>query len=165
MNEEDKEAFYMRSSMSLASVHPAEIHSSHSSLMTFSHSLDDLATLGVHWPSTEHLVTIEQLRLEMTTCFTCGVSWNDSHVSLDCSECGGYALDRPCLECEGKCGAMWKRDLSLSHSSGKARWQGECALSKSQNNTNKALESDENTTSTITEQEITKRLAKLSANS
>ncbi|XP_044759392.1 protein pinocchio isoform X2 [Coccinella septempunctata] len=150
--------------MSLASVHPAEIHSSHSSLMTISHSLDDLASLGVHWPSQEHLVTIEQLRMEMTTCFTCGVSWNDSHVSLDCSECGGYALDRPCLECEGKCGATWKRDLSLSHSSGKARWQGECAHSKSQSNT-KTSERDGTTTSTITEQEITKRLAKLSANS
>ncbi|KAK9883310.1 hypothetical protein WA026_001490 [Henosepilachna vigintioctopunctata] len=149
--------------MSLASVHPAEIHSSHSSLLTISHSLDDLASLGLQWPSQEHVLTIEQLRLEMTTCFSCGVSWNDSHVSLDCSECGGYALDRPCIRCEGKCGAVWKRDLSLSHSSGKARWQGECKLSESNGVSNQPSKANE--TTSITEHEITRRLAKLSANS
>ena len=25
--------------------------------------------------------------------FRCGVSWYDNHISLDCPECGGYALE------------------------------------------------------------------------
>ncbi|CAD6998435.1 unnamed protein product [Ceratitis capitata] len=41
-------------------------------------------------------LTIEELRQHMGSCFTCGVSWTDDHVSLDCSECGGYSLERPC---------------------------------------------------------------------
>ncbi|EFA08614.2 protein pinocchio [Tribolium castaneum] len=106
----------VRKNMSLASVHPAGLHSNHSSL---AHSLDDLR-------EGPQVLTIEELRLQMTTCFTCGVSWSDSHVSLDCAECGGYALERPCPECEGGCGAVWKRDLSMSHASSKARWQGKC---------------------------------------
>lgn len=49
----------------------------------------------------------------MCSCFTCGVSWAEHHVSLDCSECGGYAMERPCPTCEGTCGAVWKRDLTM----------------------------------------------------
>lgn len=44
--------------------------------------------------------------------FSCGVCWYDDHVNLDCSECGGYAMCRPCPKCNGKCGAMWKRDVT-----------------------------------------------------
>ena len=42
----------------------------------------------------------------------CGVSWSDDHVSLDCSECGGYSLSRPCPMCDGKCKSQWQRDVS-----------------------------------------------------
>lgn len=163
--------------MSLAEIHPADFHSSHGSLLSLSHSLDDLVGLGavdwhLHHPSgdsqrrhqQDHVLTIEQLRLEMTTCFTCGVSWMDDHVSLDCSECGGYARERPCLDCDGKCGGMWKRDLSLSHSSGKARWQGECLLIKDQNQPLRTGKPSDITTYEA-ESDITKRLEKLSANS
>lgn len=155
--------------MSLASVHPVELHSSRSSLTTLSHSLDDI-TLSGCWNSpplhSDHVMTIEELRLQMGSCFTCGVSWNESHVSLDCSECGGYAMERPCNICDGTCGAILKRDLSMSHASGKARWIGECA--RSCNNDQKCSSSDlldNSANHKILTHELTKRLEKLSANS
>lgn len=61
-------------------------------------------------------MTIEDLRVQMGSCFTCGVSWTDDHVSLDCSECGGYSLERPCPLCEGSCGTTWKRDFTMVRS-------------------------------------------------
>lgn len=76
--------------------------------------------------TTDHVLTIEELRFQMKSCFSCGVSWAERHVSLDCSECGGYALERPCPVCEGSCGSLWKRDLTMSHASNRARWEGEC---------------------------------------
>ncbi|KAJ8915125.1 hypothetical protein NQ315_000377 [Exocentrus adspersus] len=147
--------------MSLASVHPAELHSSRSSLTTLSHSLDDLAEAACCWGPvhSEAVMTIEELRNQLNCCFTCGVSWADSHVSLDCSECGGYALDRPCPVCDGACGATWKRDLSMSHASSRAHWTGECArspLKETQQQTAK---------NSAIAQELSSRMEKLSANS
>lgn len=49
----------------------------------------------------------------MVSCFSCGVTWTDDHVSLDCGECGGYSLERPCPLCDGKCGVQWKRDFTM----------------------------------------------------
>ncbi|XP_055637531.1 protein pinocchio isoform X2 [Toxorhynchites rutilus septentrionalis] len=74
----------------------------------------------------EAVITIEELRAQLGSCFTCGVSWADDQVSLDCSECGGYSLERPCIICDGLCGQDWKRDFTMSHACGKARWQGVC---------------------------------------
>lgn len=45
--------------------------------------------------------------------YRCGVSWSEEHVSLDCSECGGYSLQRPCPLCDGRCRTSWKRDLTM----------------------------------------------------
>ncbi|XP_018562195.1 protein pinocchio [Anoplophora glabripennis] len=152
--------FRMPSTMSLASVHPAELHSSRSSLTTLSHSLDDIA--DACWGAQMHseaVMTIEELRNQLNCCFSCGVSWADSHVSLDCSECGGYALERPCPVCEGTCGTSWKRDLSMSHASGRARWTGECTRSSCtapQQHTPKG---------SAIAQELSSRMEKLSANS
>lgn len=145
--------------MSLASVHPAELHSSRSSLTTLSHSLDDIA--DACWGAQMHseaVMTIEELRNQLNCCFSCGVSWADSHVSLDCCECGGYALERPCPACDGACGALWKRDLSMSHASGRARWTGECSSS-----TEAPSQTPKNTA--LTAQELSSRMEKLSANS
>lgn len=63
--------------------------------------------------SADNVITIEDLRAQMGSCFTCGVSWTDDHVSLDCSECGGYSCQRPCPLCDGNCGMIWKRDFSM----------------------------------------------------
>jgi len=72
------------------------------------------------------MITIEGLRTLYHSCFTCGVSWHQDHISLDCVECGGYALERPCPECDGKCDTIWRRNLSLTHESHRASWDGEC---------------------------------------
>ncbi|XP_026473249.1 protein pinocchio-like isoform X2 [Ctenocephalides felis] len=64
--------------------------------------------------SAGNILTIEELRTQLVSCFTCGVSWADQQVSLDCSECGGYALERPCPLCDGKCGSQpWRRDFTM----------------------------------------------------
>lgn len=145
--------------MSLASVHPVDIHSSHSSL-TLSHSLDDVSS----WSSSvEQVMTIEQLRHQLSSCFTCGVSWNDRHVSLDCSECGGYAMERPCPECDGHCGAVWKRDLTMSHSSGKARWIGACLSEDKEPDPNSRSRQPPADGAGGPEQDLSQRLEKLTA--
>ncbi|KAK4319165.1 hypothetical protein Pmani_009884 [Petrolisthes manimaculis] len=81
-----------------------------------------------HTPIEPPMMTLEDLRSQYNSCYTCGVSWSDNHVSLDCRECGGYSLERPCPLCDGKCGNSWRRDVSMSHSVGKAHWEGECEL-------------------------------------
>ncbi|XP_053980079.1 protein pinocchio [Hylaeus volcanicus] len=91
-------------------------------------SFDD-GLQGSHPQYQDTILTIEELRAQLNSCFTCGVSWSEEHVSLDCSECGGYSLQRPCPLCDGRCHTVWKRDLTMSHASGKARWIGECGLS------------------------------------
>lgn len=75
-----------------------------------------------------NILTLEGLRNHYNSCFTCGVSWRESHVSLDCSECGGYSMQRPCPCCDGKCQNIWTRDLPQSHKYHKAKWEGECKL-------------------------------------
>ncbi|XP_011633397.1 protein pinocchio isoform X2 [Pogonomyrmex barbatus] len=121
--------------MSVTSVQPAstESLSRHGSNISLScHSLcgsvDD-GLQGSHPQYQDTILTIEELRAQLNSCFTCGVSWSEEHVSLDCSECGGYSLQRPCPLCDGRCHTAWKRDLTMSHASGKARWIGECGLS------------------------------------
>ncbi|XP_012228477.1 protein pinocchio [Linepithema humile] len=121
--------------MSVTSVQPAstESLSRHGSNISLScHSLcgsvDD-GLQGSHPQYQDTILTIEELRAQLNSCFTCGVSWSEEHVSLDCSECGGYSLQRPCPLCDGRCRTVWKRDLTMSHASGKARWIGECGLS------------------------------------
>lgn len=75
-----------------------------------------------------NVLTLEELKSHYSSCFTCGVSWNDDHVSLDCFECGGYSMHRPCPICEGKCQRTWTRDVAMSHAMNKAHWEGECGL-------------------------------------
>ncbi|XP_008179524.1 protein pinocchio [Acyrthosiphon pisum] len=75
----------------------------------------------------EQAVTLEELKEVFKYCFRCGVNWEQRHVSLDCLECGGYSLERPCPICAGHCRNIWKRDLEESHRSGEASWIGECS--------------------------------------
>jgi len=71
-------------------------------------------------------VSIEGLRIAYSSCFSCGVCWFEEHVSLDCRECGGYALVRPCPSCDGRCGNKWTRNLQASHARQQAIWDGCC---------------------------------------
>ncbi|XP_004526606.1 protein pinocchio isoform X1 [Ceratitis capitata] len=115
--------------MSLASVHGPQFTDICSPLgrssISISSSLSDLVGSPLEI-SADNVLTIEELRQHMGSCFTCGVSWTDDHVSLDCSECGGYSLERPCPLCDGQCGVQWKRDFTMSHAYSKARWHGVC---------------------------------------
>ncbi|ALC38583.1 Pino [Drosophila busckii] len=115
--------------MSSASVHVPQIADICSPLahhsLGLSASLPDLVGSPLEI-NMDNVLTIEELRQHMGSCFTCGVSWTDDHVSLDCSECGGYSLERPCPLCDGQCGVQWKRDFAMSHACSKARWVGVC---------------------------------------
>lgn len=82
------------------------------SIRSMSSSLSDLVGSPLEI-SVDNVITIEDLRAQMGSCFTCGVSWTDDHVSLDCSECGGYSSERPCPLCDGNCGMIWKRDFNM----------------------------------------------------
>lgn len=77
---------------------------------------------------TDAVLTIEGLKLQYNTCFTCGVSWYQDHLSLDCSECGGYAMRRPCISCDGRCKSVWTRNLAATHELRRAQWEGQCTL-------------------------------------
>lgn len=83
------------------------------SSISMSSSLSDLVGSPSLDLSSDTVLTIEDIRAQMGQCFTCGVSWTDDHVSLDCSECGGYSMERPCPMCDGSCGQVWKRDFTL----------------------------------------------------
>lgn len=71
-------------------------------------------------------LTIEELKSALNSCWLCGCNWAQDHLSLDCQECGGYSLTRPCLKCEGKCQQLWKRNINATHDHHKALWMGEC---------------------------------------
>lgn len=77
---------------------------------------------------TAHHLTIEDLRVALNSCWLCGCNWQQDHVSLDCPECGGYALTRPCANCDGQCQQVWRRNINGSHDYHKALWVGECRL-------------------------------------
>lgn len=79
----------------------------------------------------QQYLTIEELRASRNSCWLCGCNWQQDHVSLDCPECGGYALTRPCPNCDGKCKQIWRRDLSTTHDRHKASWTGQCSLNGS----------------------------------
>uniref|UniRef100_T1L640 Uncharacterized protein n=1 Tax=Tetranychus urticae TaxID=32264 RepID=T1L640_TETUR len=85
-----------------------------------------MPTTEVNQDHFSDIPTIEGLRLSYESCFTCGVSWYDHHISLDCAECGGYALQRPCPECGGKCSSYWTRNCAISHEKRRATWEGKC---------------------------------------
>ncbi|XP_076325887.1 uncharacterized protein LOC143233490 isoform X2 [Tachypleus tridentatus] len=85
------------------------------------HSVEELGSY-----TDNGMLTLEELRNHYNSCFTCGVSWSDNHVSLDCAECGGYAMQRPCPTCDGQCCSMWSRDMTASHHSRQAKWNGQC---------------------------------------
>ncbi|XP_015918409.1 protein pinocchio [Parasteatoda tepidariorum] len=103
-------------------------------------------------PDTSDMLTLEGLRRTYNSCSKCGVSWYDDHVSLDCTECGGYSMTRPCPTCNGECGNKWRRDVKSSRVKKQAQWHGTCNLSSSWKAT--SLESslpEDNKTNCLTE--------------
>lgn len=74
-------------------------------------------------------------------CWLCGCNWQQDHISLDCCECGGYALTRPCPKCDGACKQVWERNIKATHDHHRALWRGNCALANCNNG--KVLEQGE----------------------
>lgn len=83
----------------------------------------------------QHYLTIEDIKSTRNSCWLCGCNWLEDHVSLDCPECGGYALSRPCPNCDGKCQQTWTRNISATHDRHKALWVGQCKFQSKQTNT------------------------------
>lgn len=88
-------------------------------------SIDDLALEQLQSDMSD-AITLEGLKSNYNCCFTCGVSWSEEQTCLDCTECGGYALHRPCPHCNGTCDGLWSRDLDATHKMRRAQWLGEC---------------------------------------
>lgn len=106
---------------------PVLLKLSQSSLLRCSDAWDSIEDLAQQ-AADASVLTIEGLKRQYNSCSTCGVSWYEDHVSLDCTECGGYAMQRPCVHCEGRCTGVWRRDLAASHEKRRAQWKGECQL-------------------------------------
>lgn len=77
-------------------------------------------------------LTIEELKSALNSCWLCGCNWAQEHLSLDCPECGGYSLTRPCLKCDGKCERRWQRNINATHDRHKALWVGECQFEEAE---------------------------------
>lgn len=86
-------------------------------------------------------ITLEGLKSDYNCCFTCGVSWSEEQACLDCTECGGYALKRPCPHCNGSCDGLWSRDLDATHKKRRAQWLGECKKAPHDNAPKKSQDS------------------------
>ncbi|XP_014665703.1 PREDICTED: uncharacterized protein LOC106807770 [Priapulus caudatus] len=80
----------------------------------------------------QRLVGSLEFKQMQETCKTCNVCWSLEHISLECAECGGFAIQRPCPICSGRCGQLWTRDIDMSHAMRTAHWQGDCGLPKEQ---------------------------------
>jgi len=95
--------------------------------VSVSSSLSDMASGSLDLLSSSDTLNLEDIKVQLSQCcLTCGVCWKDEHFSFDCSECGGYSMFRPCMACNGTCGALWSRDFAMSHACHNAKWKGNC---------------------------------------
>lgn len=73
-----------------------------------------MASSSLDLSSSHDTLNLEDVKMQLSQCCnTCGVCWAEEHFSFDCSECGGYSMIRPCINCGGTCGALWTRDFAL----------------------------------------------------
>lgn len=110
----------------LSNSYTAALYHSDSDLITSEEGAGNNCLSFSMTPPTQHYLTIEELRLARNSCWLCGCNWQQDHVSLDCSECGGYSLTRPCPNCDGDCKQIWKRNINETHDNHKAIWVGQC---------------------------------------
>lgn len=106
---------------------------------------------GKDWPSTAFFESVDdflnELRVERSyeaafeasfslgiehpegtlLCPGCGSDWGDGDANSECPLCDGWALARPCPECDGACGEIWKRAVLDSLDEGVPVWIGTCA--------------------------------------
>ena len=62
-------------------------------------------------------------------CQSCGANWTKGNYKLGCKECGGGALTRVCIICDGKYGNLWNKMPLDSNDSHEGHWMGFCGLS------------------------------------
>ena len=62
----------------------------------------------------------------MDYCSTCKANWSEGIFTQKCLECGGFAMTRHCPHCEGTCGAVWVREVGMSHDYHEAFYSGGC---------------------------------------
>ena len=63
-------------------------------------------------------------------CTACGADWGQGAFTPGCEQCGGSAMQAPCLICGGRCGALWERSVDDSQDANLAHWHGNCRLPK-----------------------------------
>ncbi len=61
-------------------------------------------------------------------CKDCGANWSQGEFSKECIQCGGGALQRNCILCNGKCKSTYSRAVIDSWDTGEAHWVGNCRL-------------------------------------
>lgn len=99
--------------------------------LSVSSSLSDMASSSYDLSS--DTLNLEDLKEQLGHCCnSCGVNWKSDHFSFDCAECGGFGLTKPCQLCSGKCGNLWTRDFSMSHTYRIAKFNGTCKYFMSQ---------------------------------
>ena len=67
---------------------------------------------------------------EPALCTLCGADWRQGAFTADCVECGGGAMERPCLVCNGACGATSLRCVHDSQDEQVGVWTFNCKLPK-----------------------------------
>ena len=63
-------------------------------------------------------------------CTQCHANWSSGQFTSKCSQCGGGALQRKCVLCNGRCGNVYHRATIDSWDSNEAHWVGNCGLSE-----------------------------------
>ncbi len=64
----------------------------------------------------------------MACCTNCGADWTKGRFTQNCPQCGGFAMEAPCLVCGGRCGAVSYRSVHDSQDANLAHWAGACRL-------------------------------------
>jgi len=62
------------------------------------------------------------------SCTSCGANWSTGAFGDSCEECGGGAMERPCIVCGGRCGEISTRAPIDSNDAKVAHWLCRCAL-------------------------------------
>ena len=68
---------------------------------------------------------------EMTyRCSSCQAIWSEGEFEKDCPECGGGAMKRNCILCNGQCDSVYLRAVLDSWDTHEAHWIGSCKLAE-----------------------------------
>lgn len=65
-------------------------------------------------------------------CSTCSANWSlgEHDIEKNCLECGSFAREKECSECEHSCGKKVIRDVRTSNNNKRAEWFGGCKTAR-----------------------------------